>query len=462
MKKFLSALLLCVAECYSWSVIIDGVNKGEIDLGGCENNEIWQNIKNAHKGDEFYVRTALRNVFSEKGYADIQESVAQWHAMKMSINLKTRECYISPCEIESGICKLDGRVYNHVIEYGKDDMYEHFFCNDQNSMNDNVVWKGTGVGKNEKFAIRANSDVLEWHVSEYWVCKGCIKCSTYLGESYKKDVLSVLDSRKTKNSEKVGRIGRRFVNAVRKNDKIAGKVMKQICDEKKCGWKREQDSYLNYEFAPVLGTVGLVGRLRVLNTEWWRYIRDERDVMVLGEVVVGCEKLWEMLELVVKRCKDVKSKVYVKGEFEKLLGYKNRHARELAEVVDEMKGSVSGKMDERSVEWCTEGHWDDVMKYVAELTDGKEIKEDDVRFAIYSLLLWLSEVVSGKEYVFARWIVESVYDINIKNKETRDHVEGEIEDVMDLMLNTGMCLCLKDEVLYKVQYDHYADLFADE
>lgn len=79
------------------------------------------------------------SVFGAKGYADIQGSVARWHAMKMSINLKTQECCISPCEIEGGMCELECRVYNHVIEYGKDDMYEHFFYNDQNSMNYNVV-----------------------------------------------------------------------------------------------------------------------------------------------------------------------------------------------------------------------------------------------------------------------------------------------------------------------------------
>lgn len=58
--------------------------------------------------------------------------------------------------------------------------------------------------------------------------------------------------------------------------------MGQICDEKKEGWEWNLYSYLNYGFAPMLGVAELVGRLRVLNVEWWRYIRDERDVMCIG------------------------------------------------------------------------------------------------------------------------------------------------------------------------------------
>lgn len=64
--------------------------------------------------------------------------------------------------------------------------------------------------KDKKDAIRTNSGVLGWHMSGLWVCKVCVKSSTYLWESYRKDVLGVLDSVETESSEQARRIGQRL------------------------------------------------------------------------------------------------------------------------------------------------------------------------------------------------------------------------------------------------------------
>ena len=183
--------------------------------------------------------------------------------------------------------------------------------------------------------------------------------------------------------------------------------------------------------------------------------KKERIVEMLYEYYTACDVMGWISSKIVGG-KGVKCKQFL----EKELGVNNRMLREILEISKVLKATRDSEQEEGTdYELAVNKMGQMMANKVEKMLDREKVSvRHDMKW-VCDLMLAINEVLTGREYVYDWELYAKMWPENMMRFKKRKGGEG---NVRSNMANTGKCVCVKDRVVYRVQYKHYADLFADE